>query len=97
MAVRLRSYTMAFSNIFGSNLIMIALLLPADIFYRPGPILSQVDASASLALIIGLIVTVIYIIGLVVRSRRQLFGLGLDSAAVLGIYALALVAFYQLR
>jgi len=97
MAVRLRSYTMAISNIFGSNLIMVVLVLPADIFYRPGPILAQIDPTASFALISGLMVTVIYIVGLVVRSNRQIFGLGLDSAAVLVIYCLALVAFYNLR
>ena len=97
MAVRLRSYTMAISNIFGSNLIMVVLVLPADIFYRPGPILGEIDRSASFALISGLIVTVIYIVGLVVRSRRQFAGMGLDSAVVLGVYALALIAFYHLR
>ena len=97
MAVRLRSYTMAISNIFGSNLIMVALVLPADILYRPGPILAEVDPTAAFAIISGLLVTMVYIIGLVVRSRRQLFGLGLDSAIVLVIYLLSLVAFYNLR
>lgn len=37
MAVRLHSYTMAISNIFGSNLIMVLLILPADMLYLPGP------------------------------------------------------------
>ena len=97
MAVRLRSYTMAISNIFGSNLIMVALVAPADILYRPGPILAQIDPTASFAIMAGLMVTMIYVIGLVVRSNRQIFGLGLDSATVLGIYLLSLVAFYNLR
>ena len=38
-----KTYTMAIANIFGSNLIMLALILPADIAYTDGPILAQVD------------------------------------------------------
>ena len=33
-AVRIGSYDMAVANIFGSNLIMVALILPADVAYR---------------------------------------------------------------
>lgn len=97
MAVRLRSYTMAISNIFGSNLIMLVLLLPADFFYTPGPLLAHVDRSAAFALIAGMIVTVIYVIGLVVRRNRKIFGMGLDSVAVLAVYLTSLVIFYLIR
>lgn len=97
MAVRLRAYTMAISNIFGSNLIMLALLLPADSLYRPGALLANVDKSAQFALICGVIVTLIYVIGHIIRSRRQIFGMGLDSFSVLIVYGLSLIVFYQLR
>jgi len=94
-AVRLRSYTLAISNVFGSNLIMVVMLWPADIFYRPGPIIDAADPVAKLALISGLLVTLIYVIGLLVRSRKKFFGIGRDSAIVLAIY-LATVAGYVL-
>lgn len=97
MAVRLRAYTMAISNIFGSNLIMIILLLPADLFYRPGPILAEADATALFAIASGIIVTVIYVIGLVIRSRRTVYGVGIDSVIVFGVYLLTLVVFFALR
>ncbi len=97
MAVRLHSYTMAISNIFGSNLIMILLILPADIAYRDGALLQQADASASFALICGMIVTAIYVIGLILRSRRRVFGMGYDSAAVVAVYLCALGVLYALR
>ncbi len=96
-AVRLRAYTMAISNIFGSNLILLALLLPADIFYRERVLLSELDASAAFALVSGIIVTAIYVIGLLVRRRQLIFGMGYDSAAVLVVYGLSLYAFYILR
>jgi len=97
MAVRLHSYTMAISNIFGSNLIMLVLLLPADAFYRQGPILTHVDKSAEYAIVCGVIVTMIYVIGLLVRTKRHIFGMGYDSIAVLVVYFLSLLAFYTLK
>lgn len=97
MAVRLHSYTMAISNIFGSNLIMVVLLLPADMLYTRGPLLLAVDPSASLALICGLVVTAVYVIGLIVRGSRRVMGMGYDSAAVLTIYASFLTVLYTLR
>ncbi len=97
MAVRLRAYTMAISNIFGSNLIMIILLLPADILYRPGPVLAETDATAQFAIVSGIVVTVIYVIGLVIRSSRTIRGVGIDSVLVMAIYLATVAVFYSLR
>ena len=97
MAVRLRSYTMAISNIIGSNLIMIILLLPADLLYTEGLVLAQADSIASFAIITGIIVTVIYVIGLVIRSSRTVFGIGIDSLLVLVVYIASLFVAFQLR
>ena len=94
-AVRLRSFTMAISNVFGSNLIMVVMLWPADIFYRQGAIIDEADAVTRLALVSGLLVTLVYVIGLLVRSRIKIFGIGRDSAVVLAIY-FATVAGYVL-
>ncbi len=96
-AVRLGAFTMAISNIFGSNLIMIALLLPADIFYTEGVLLDQIDATATFALISGLIVSAVYVAGLLLRNRRRMFGMGIDSVIVLLIYSASLVVFYFLK
>ena len=97
MAVRLRSYTMAISNIFGSNLIMLILLLPADLLYTDGLVLAEADSIASFAIVTGIIVTVIYVIGLVIRSSRTLFGIGIDSLLVLAVYIASLFVAFQLR
>jgi cation:H+ antiporter len=84
---------MAISNIFGSNLIMLALLLPADVLYRAGPILAAADRTATLAIASGIGVTAIYMIGLVSRSTRQFLRMGVDSLIVLALYAATLIAF----
>jgi cation:H+ antiporter len=95
-AVRLGAYTMAISNIFGSNLLMLALVWPADALFRHGPILAEFEPVLYLALVSGLLATIIYVAGLIVRSRRNVLGFGLDSLAVLGVFAVTL-AFYWLR
>ena len=95
-AVRLGAYTMAISNIFGSNLLMVALVLPADLAFRGGPVLDAIDKTTTLALVSGLAVTTIFLAGLLIRSRRQVAGMGIDSALVLGGYILTLIAFYYM-
>ena len=94
-AARIGAYTMALSNIFGSNLIMLALILPADMAYSEGPILSQADASAQFSLATGIVVTAIYVAGILIRRTPSLFGAGIDSWLVMSIYLASLVALYH--
>lgn len=96
-AVRLGNYEMAFGNIFGSNSIMILLLFIADLTYREGPILNEIDASAMFAAAMGIIVTVVYLVGMVERQNRTILRLGIDSALVVILYLGSLVVLYQLR
>lgn len=96
-AVRMGAHSMAISNIFGSNLIMIFLLLPSDIFYRQGPLLREIDTSAALAVIVGIVVTAAYLIGLILRKRARIFGMGYDSLFVIAFYIISLFALYGLR
>ncbi|WP_141701509.1 sodium:calcium antiporter [Methyloceanibacter marginalis] len=94
-AVRIGAYSMAISNIFGSNLLMIALVLPADLAYSGAPILGALDQATAFALISGVLVTAIYLAGLLIRSHRTIFGMGIDSALVLAVYAMTLGVFYH--
>ena len=96
-AVRLGSQSMAISNIFGSNLIMIFLLLPTDIFYQKGALLNSANESAEFALISGIVVTAIYVIGLILRKSKTFLKMGIDSIAVLFIYIITLYVLYSLR
>ena len=96
-AARMGAYTMAISNIFGSNLIMLALLLPADALYRAGPLLAQASKAEMLTLVAGMLVTSVYVAGLLVRRKPQVLGMGVDSACVMGIYLASLVMLYALR
>ncbi|WP_298432417.1 hypothetical protein [uncultured Jannaschia sp.] len=96
-AVRLRAYGLAISNVFGSNLIMLGLLLPADLLYRPGPILRDAGVVPTLSVGFGILVTAIYLIGLTTRSSPRVGRIGIDSLAVLGCYALSLAVYWVAR
>ena len=90
------AYTMAISNFFGSNLIMVALILPADFAYRGGPILAEVDKVAQFSIVTGILVTAIYISGILIRRTPRMFGAGIDSILVLTVYLLGLIGAYNL-
>ena len=96
-AVRIGAYTMAISNIFGSNLIMLVLVFPADILFRAGPILQGTSRTVSLALAFGITVTSIYLIGLIVRRKPKIGTFGLDSILVLVTFLTSLVVYYFVR
>ena len=96
-AARIGAYTMAISNIFGSNLIMLVLVFPADILYRGGPILQGTSQTVSLALAFGIAVTAIYLVGLIVRRKPRIGVLGLDSVLVMITFLGSLVAYYYVR
>ena len=96
-AVRIGAYTMAISNIFGSNLIMLVLVFPADVLFRAGPILQNTSRMVSLALGFGLIVTAIYLVGLIVRRKPRVGMFGLDSILVLLTFLASFAAYYYVR
>lgn len=93
-AARIGAYTMAIANIFGSNLIMLALLLPADIAYTAGPILAGADKAAQFSIVTGIMVTAIYVAGILIRRTPSILGAGLDSWLVMGIYIASLVTLF---
>lgn len=95
-AVRMGAYTLAISNVFGSNLIMIVLIFPADILHTSGPILSTPSTLTQLAIAVGILVTTIYLIGLIIRHKPKIGKIGLDSFLVLMIYAISLILYYSL-
>ena len=93
-AVRMGAYTLAISNIFGSNLIMLVLVFPADILFRQGPILAGVERVSLLAILSGLLVTGIYLGGLIVRRKPRIGRFGVDSVAVLAVFAASVIGYY---
>lgn len=96
-AVRLRRYTMAFGDIFGTNILNVALIWLIDLAYPGGPVLTEIGAFGQVAALLGVLLTLLYVAGLVERRDETVWRLGLDSWAVILIYAGGLAALFTLR
>ncbi len=95
-SVRIGAYTMALANIFGSNLITVALIAPADLAYPRGAILSDAGPASQLALAVGILVTAIYVAGILIRRTPQYLGAGVDSWLVMAVYLGSLLPLFLL-
>ena len=96
-AVRRGNHQMAVSNILGTNCLEVALFFLADAVFRGGPILASTDRSAMFAGALGMVVTAIFLLGLLERRNRTVLRMGIDSLAVLVVYASGLAGLYALR
>jgi cation:H+ antiporter len=90
-SVRIGDNQLAFSDIFGGNAFLPVLFLVADLIAGRPVLLGAHDTDLWMAGL-GIVLTAVYIVGIVVRPRRRLLGrLGIDSAAVIALYALGIV------
>lgn len=96
-AVRLGAYTLAISNIFGSNSLMIGLLFIADLFYRKGLVLDALGPATLYLCAIGILVTAAYLWGLLERKNKTILRMGIDSAIVVVVELGGLVGLYWMR
>lgn len=96
-AAQIGRLEMAVSNIFGSNAFMLALLVVADLAYRSGQIVAAIDRATMFAAAAGILVTAVYLAGLIERRDITIFRMGIDSAAVMVIYLGSLVILYFIR
>jgi cation:H+ antiporter len=96
-AMRQGLYTMAISDILGTNILNVALLLCIDLAATGEPVLSRVGTFASVGALLGIVVTGLLLIGLVERRDQTILRMGLDSAAVLIVYVGGLALLFTLR
>lgn len=82
-AVRLRQPGMAMGDVYGGNIADVALIALVDAVYDGPPVLNAVGAFASLAAVLGVLLTAIYLAGMLRRQTQQAGRLGYDSIAVL--------------
>jgi cation:H+ antiporter len=96
-AVRLGAVTMAYSNIFGANILDTAILFLADAVYPGGPVLAEAGRFSAAATILAITLTAIALVGLLERPRRQILRLGLDSWALLVVYVVGMWLLFTIR
>ena len=80
-------YQLAVSGIFGGNAFLPVLFLLATALAGRSVLPLAQDTDIYLAGL-GILLTAVYITGLIFRPRRQVLGIGLDSLAVLVLYGI---------
>lgn len=86
-AVRLRRYDLAIGDVLGGNMFDIMLIFLVDALFQGPAVLNAVDPSASFAAVLAIVLTSIYLIGMVERRDRTVLKMGYDSLLVLAAYA----------
>lgn len=89
-ALRLRRYQMAIGDIFGTNIFNILLIFVADVIYQGDPVLGEVGKFEVIGAILAVLMTGIFIIGLLERKDRTILRMGYDSAAAMFTFAAGL-------
>ena len=92
-AVRRGDYQLAVSDIFGGNAFLPALFLLATLLSGRA-VLPQAQATDIYLTAVGIVLTVIYVTGLLFRPTRRIARMGVDSLAVLALYALAVAGLF---
>jgi cation:H+ antiporter len=89
-SAKLRDYNMAVSDIFGGNAFLPVLFLMASLISGDA-ILPNLKPSDIYLTILGVMLTGIYMMGMVLHSKKQIFRMGIDSFIVLLVYLIGLL------
>jgi len=92
-AVKLGDYQLAVSDIFGGNSFLPVLFLMATLLSGEA-VLPSAHRTDIYLTCLGILLTLVYMVGLLFRPKRQVLWMGLDSLAVLLIYALGIVGLF---
>jgi cation:H+ antiporter len=85
-AARLGAYDMAVGNLFGSNVFNMLALGVSDLFYTPGRFLGTIDPAFALVGLLGLLLTILALIGNIARVERRLGFVEADALLILLVY-----------
>jgi cation:H+ antiporter len=94
-SVRLGDYQLAVSDIFGGNAFLPVLFLPATLLAGRSVLPMAQDSDIYLAGL-GILLTAVYVAGIIFRPRRQVFGIGIDSLSVLILYVVGIAGLFAI-
>lgn len=88
-------YQLAMSDIFGGNAFLPVLFLPAALLSGTA-VLPQAQATDIYLTAVGMVLTLVYVVGLVFRPTRRVARMGVDSLVVLLLYAVAVAGLFAI-
>ncbi len=92
-SVKSGDYDLAFSDIFGGNAFLPVLFLLASLLSGQSALPQAKNSDIYLASL-GILLTTVYIYGLIFRPRRQFLNMGIDSLVVLILYIVGVVGLF---
>ena len=92
-SVKQGDYKLAFSDIFGGNAFLPVLFLVA-ILISGKPVLPQAQSTDIYLTALAILLTLVYMMGLIFRPRRKVLGMGVDSLVVLILYLLGVAGLF---
>lgn len=94
-ALRIGALDLAIANLLGSNATNMALLLPLDIAYTDGRLLSDVNPVAITPAVAAIVLMAVAVTAVVLKAERRRAPIDPASALLLVVYALGMVAVYD--
>jgi cation:H+ antiporter len=95
-AVKLGDYKLAVSDIFGGNAFLPVIFLVATLISGKAVLPRATKADMYLSAL-GMLLTAVYIYGLVFRPRRQIARMGVDSFVVLVLYVIGIAGLFAIE
>lgn len=92
-SVRQGDYKLAFSDIFGGNAFLPVLFLAA-VLISGKPVLPQAHATDIYLTALAILLTLVYMLGLIFRPARKFLGMGVDSLVVLVLYLIGVAGLF---
>jgi cation:H+ antiporter len=94
-SVRNGDYQLAVSDIFGGNAFLPVLFLAATVI-SGSAVLPQAERTDIYLTALAIVLTLIYAAGLLFRPKRRVARMGVDSLAVLVVYALGVAGLFAI-
>lgn len=94
-AVRIGAVELAVGNLFGSSVFNMLGLGLADFFYTRGSFLSDIDNDFALVGLLGVLLTMMALLGNIARVERKVLFIELDALAIIVAYLLSMFLLYQ--
>ncbi len=95
-AVRLGAFDLAVGNLFGSNAFNMAVLLPADLVYRKGPLLAAVEPTHAVTAFVSILLMSVGIMGIIYRVEKRFMLIEPDSLLMIVSYGLSMWLLFRI-
>jgi len=92
-SMKMKDYQLAISDILGGNAFLPVLFLLATLVSGQA-VLPQASSADLYLAALAVLLTCVYLAGLIFRPRRRILGMGVDSLVVLALYAIGTVGLF---